>query len=247
MADNAGLRAVIILGLVIGAWLLSPQDRSGLLRPGAATVDSHRESKWRQILRPSRLLGALAAGVSAWALFDGWVSFVGGFGLAGIALMVLARLDSRKPEPDLPALRAQLPATLELLAAVVESGSSLDFAVGQVAAVVGGPTGKLLQRVTAALGVGCTSKEAWDCLRDHEVWGTVSRELARCAESGLATASVLRGTAVQARKQHGHELMRQARATGVRSSLPLVACYLPAFLLVGVVPIIGGLVGQYLS
>jgi len=36
----------------------------------------------------------------------------------------------------------------------------------------------------------------------------------------------------------------RARRVGVRSVLPLMTCFLPSFLLLGVVPIIGGVVGH---
>ena len=39
--------------------------------------------------------------------------------------------------------------------------------------------------------------------------------------------------------------VKEARKVGVRSVVPLMACFLPAFILVGVVPIVAGLLRDF--
>jgi pilus assembly protein TadC len=134
---------------------------------------------------------------------------------------------------------------LDLLASAVESGGTTMGAAGHVAGVVGGPNGQALGEVVALTSVGTSPELAWRALADHPYWSDVSKELARCAHSGTASAKVLRAAAAQERRTRTAILAVKVRQVGVNSSLPLVLCYLPAFLLLGVVPIIGGLIGQY--
>jgi hypothetical protein len=65
--------------------------------------------------------------------------------------------------------------------------------------------------------------------------------------SGASASRVLRAAAARARKNNAYARLKNARVLGVRSSLPMMACYLPAFLLLGVVPIIGGMIGKYVG
>jgi pilus assembly protein TadC len=65
--------------------------------------------------------------------------------------------------------------------------------------------------------------------------------LVRCAESGAAPAAVLRAVADDARaaaRTAGEAAARRAAAAAV---LPLGLCFLPAFVLAGVVPLVAGL------
>jgi hypothetical protein len=118
--------------------------------------------------------------------------------------------------------------------------------VADVAEVVGAPHDEPMLEVVTACHLGCSDAEAWTGLADDPLWGDVARELARSVDSGSASARILRSHAERARRNRAATLMTRARSVGVMSALPLMCCFLPAFLLVGVVPIIGGLVGSYL-
>lgn len=75
---------------------------------------------------------------------------------------------------------------------------------------------------------------------------TLGPELARAIESGMAVSQTLLTLGAQARQDAATLAEVKARRVGVRSVLPLMVCFLPAFLLLGVVPIIGGVVQQFL-
>jgi pilus assembly protein TadC len=149
-------------------------------------------------------------------------------------------------KPNIAAQR-DFPMLLELLAGLVNSGLPLRLALSEVVKIVGGASTKPLAQVLAAIEIGCDDTEAWQQISDDPIWADLAHDLARSSSSGSACAPVLLATAATARQTLASEALVAARAVGVRSSLPLVCCYLPAFLLVGVVPIIGGLVGQYLG
>jgi len=58
---------------------------------------------------------------------------------------------------------------------------------------------------------------------------------------------VLETAAADARHANRAEVEMRARSAGVRAVAPLALCYLPAYLLVGVVPIVAGFAGSVLN
>jgi len=141
----------------------------------------------------------------------------------------------------------EFPLVLNFLASVVESGAPLRFAAQAVSEVCDVGNASRLRTVLAQCDVGFSDAEAWRTLMDDPVWGDVARELARCVDTGAAVGDVLRAAAIRATKAAAAQATTKARSVGVTSTLPLVACFLPAFLLVGVVPIVGGLISGYIA
>jgi len=191
-------------------------------------------------------LGA-AAGVVAWLTagggWGGWVA-AAVVGLGTVA--VCARLESGPERRRRALLVAQLPGCLDLLAAALDAGVPLRAAVRHVAALAPEPSGDLLRGVLGHLDIGRSDAQSWQTLGDDPVWGAVARDLARCADSGAAVSEVLGVHAAEARAGRNAQREARTRAVGVRSVLPLVMCFLPAFVLVGVVPIIAATLDSFL-
>ena len=66
--------------------------------------------------------------------------------------------------------------------------------------------------------------------------------LLRSVESGASLSSALTACAEQMRQVRGSELENRARAVGVKAVAPLAGCFLPAFIVLAVVPIVASLV-----
>lgn len=156
----------------------------------------------------------------------------------------LPRLPRRAQLQRQRRLLDQLPETLELLAAALDAGAPPRVAATRVAAVAPGETAEGLLGVVERVSVGLGEAEAWAGLAEDEAWGDAAREMSRAAVTGTGAAAGLRRVAGDVRTRGRDEATRRARTVGVRAVLPLVCCYLPAFALLGVVPIIAGLVGQ---
>lgn len=134
-----------------------------------------------------------------------------------------------------------LPAVCTLLAVCLEAGLPLRNAVAAVAQGLRGPVGEVLARLDAAVGLGTPEQDAWHELgRRHPAFESLARELGHAAGSGVALAPLLRQHAREAQRTLHAAAQARARRAGVSSVMPLMVCFLPAFLLIGVVPIIAG-------
>lgn len=141
----------------------------------------------------------------------------------------------------------QMPDALDFLAVCFESGAPTPTALATVADVSPPRTQSLLRRVLAHLHVGRAPEQAWQELAAHPVWGVVAKDMVRASRSGTSLAGSLRLHADDARIQARDAAMKRARKVGVKSVVPLMACFLPAFVLIGVVPIIASLLKNFFT
>jgi pilus assembly protein TadC len=189
---------------------------------------------------------ALLAGVALWAVVGGPVGVGIGLAAVGVGPRLLGRLGD--DESDTKAVVAELPLALDLLAACLVGGATSVDAVRAVATALPGPCGARLARVGAALGVGSPAAEAWRALGEGPgPAGAAARALTRAAEGGAPVAASVVRVAEDARREAVGRAERAARRAGVLAVGPLGLCFLPAFLLLGIVPAIAGLAGSVLS
>ena len=126
---------------------------------------------------------------------------------------------------------------LELIAAMLESGSSLHRALTIVTHAVGEDHGSAARAATA-LGLGVPWDHAWATSREDRLAGELHEALDFAAASGAPSAELISARARMLRRERHRELERRAAALGVRLVVPLGACSLPAFLCLGVVPVL---------
>ena len=199
----------------------------------------------------TRVLVAAAGGLSLPMLVPAvWTVVTGP--LLGVGLWYwLGRLDGGQVTRCRQLLAEQLPEALGLLVGALSAGSPTRTAVEEVAAVCPTETRQVLESVLNHIRVGRSEEEAWAEVASDDVlapvWGRPARDLARNANSGAAIIEVLRWHATESAEVRRSDIEKQAKTVGIRSVLPLMTCFLPAFVLVGVVPIIAGLVGGYLG
>ena len=133
-------------------------------------------------------------------------------------------------------LTLDTPAALELLAAALAAGLPARRATAEVVALLEGPVAEDLGSVLAAIDLGAGDAAAWRALSQHPQLGGAAVDLARSVESGTMLVEALLHHADDARRDRRAALEVSAKAVGVRSVLPLMICFLPAFLLLGIVP-----------
>ncbi|MFZ0529063.1 MAG: type II secretion system F family protein, partial [Propionicimonas sp.] len=162
-----------------------------------------------------------------------------------VSYAVLGRLESAAALRRNFQLTAALPQVCDLLAVCLEAGLPLRRAVEAIAEAAGDPIREPLAQVAARVNLGVDEADAWaEIARQEPALASLGREVARSVGSGLALAGTVRALGFEARREARAAQELRAKRVGVRSVLPLMVCFLPAFLLLGVVPIIGGVVDR---
>lgn len=138
-------------------------------------------------------------------------------------------------------VRATLPDALDLLAACALAGMGIDQALRVVTSETSGPLGEALDEMVRALDAGMPRAAAYEVLariaQAPEVRSLV-RALRRADRYGTPVAPVLVAQAREARARRRTEADEAARSAPVKMLFPLVLCFLPAFVLLTVAPIV---------
>jgi pilus assembly protein TadC len=188
--------------------------------------------------------GAVALG-SAAARIGGWPRGLICLGVPVIAvagLLVLGWLEPRSARERREQLIMEVPQALELLAACLTAGLPARTACIAVVQAFDGPVADDLGRVLALLQLGAGEVSAWRAIRDHPQLGLAAEDMARSVESGTSMVEGLQHHAIAARETRRAALQARARAVGVRSVLPMMICFIPSFMLLGIVPAVASAV-----
>ena len=153
----------------------------------------------------------------------------------------IARLEPAGVRRERLELVRSAPLVADLLAAALVAGVPLEHAIPVVARAIGGPTGEALIGVHRRVELGEPMARAWAGLTQAPGLGGVARAVARSSRTGAPLADLLAQAAEDLRTQASAVALAEVRATGVRAVLPLGLCLLPAFALLGIAPIVGGL------
>lgn len=142
------------------------------------------------------------------------------------------------------AVQAGVPAVCDLLAVCVEAGRPPRAALPVVASAIEEPTRSVLMSAVHQLELGVDETRVWAALGEQPGYREVCRDLARTVNSGTSITQLLRAHAREARTAVLADTRARARKVSVTAVIPLMVCYLPAFMCVGIVPIFGGLLGR---
>lgn len=227
------LLSVLLLGA--GAWLLVPSPSSGRLAISG--------TRTRRLRGPD--LAAIAAGVGIAVLLGGVLGAV-----LGVIVAVAARAGLRAvpadTSDDAEELSRQAPDAVDCLAACMAAGAPLWPAITGVAQAFGEPLGPILAGCVKRRDMGASVEQVFAGLTEEPALAPVGRVLVRSSESGSALTAALLACAEQLRTDRAALLDRKARAVGVKAVGPLGLCFLPAFVVLAVVPIVGSMVMKLL-
>ncbi|WP_236652408.1 type II secretion system F family protein [Streptacidiphilus neutrinimicus] len=196
-------------------------------------------------------LASMLLGAGVAALVGGPAGWLSGVVVAALGLRFLPAPPSpaeraRRRESEL--LRSQLPLTADLLAGCMASWCPPDAAVAAVAEAMPSPMAGRLVAAAVQLSMGADPEACWERLGEAEpVLAPLGRCLARAASSGAPPAAGLARLADAERASAAREAQARVRRAGVLATAPLGLCFLPAFVLVGVVPVVTGLAGIFLG
>ena len=189
----------------------------------------------------------VAFAVAAWAVVGGWAGLVAGAVAGALAPRLLSRLADAADEKVAAELTANLPLAACLLGGCLRAGRPVADSVSAVAGAMPGELGERLAEVTAGLDMGAEPAAAWLPITRHPATERAGRTLVRALESGAPAAEAMDALADNARAAARAHAVQRARAVGVRATLPLGLCFLPAFVAVGLVPVIASVIGAMVT
>ncbi|HEX3908731.1 MAG TPA: type II secretion system F family protein [Mycobacteriales bacterium] len=204
--------------------------------PAAATDQPSPRRAATRLTRRRRIAAAIVALIAAVAVLGPVLGVVAG----GVLAVVMVRFGGGSADLEVDGGAVALVA--DLVAAALAGGTLLSEAVA--AAAEGVEDEVLRQRcraVAAALGAGASPDQAWAPWLADARLAPIARTAIRTSHSGAATADELRRTASRLRAQRRTGLQQRVRQASVWVVVPLGLCFLPAFVLVAVVPLVIGL------
>jgi Flp pilus assembly protein TadB len=195
-------------------------------------------------LRRHRAVWALLAGVGALTVVGG----AGGVVAAPVAAVGVWLVAGRAETPESrrwrEEVRRDLPAVVTLVAAALRAGAPPGEAVVVVARALPGPAADRLGPVAARLSLGVAATTVWDELAADPELGPLGRTMARASTTGAPVLVAVERLADDLARSARGEVEDRARAVGVKAAVPLGLCLLPSFVLIGIVPLVAGLLGS---
>ncbi len=230
--------AAVAAGLAVLSWWPPVAARLVMREPvGRGEGESSR-------LRRRRLAASAATGLAVGFASSsfGWWLVPFGIGATVGSYFLMGRLLSGPAARRQAQLTADLPQACDLLVVCLEAGLPLRVGAAAVAQALSGPMSEALAEVSAKVRLGIDEQRAWVEFAADAPLAKLGRELSRGTGSGVSLTARLRSLGVDARRAAAAAAEARAKKVGVSSVLPLMVCFLPAFVLVGVVPIVGGMV-----
>jgi Flp pilus assembly protein TadB len=196
--------------------------------------------------RRLRVVGAVAAGSIMWLVVGGIAGVAAAVLITPVAARLLRRVEPPSARRARQAAASELPFAADLLAAALRAGVPVEAAARTTGAGIGGAVGRDLVRVADGLRLGLEPADAWPVLRGTPGADRIVDTVVRSADSGAAVARALERLADDLRGSRAVAVEAAAARVGVLIVLPLGLCFLPAFVLAGIVPVIVAVLGGVL-
>jgi pilus assembly protein TadC len=238
--SGAPVPALALLAVALVLWCPPGASRRSRMRALVPADDRVRHPRWDGAPGPvRRWVESGVAGLAACALLGGGLlGLLAGAGVVVVSERLLRR--SRTATGDRhEAVARDLPVVCDLLAVCLAAGTPTGAALAAVAAAVPGPLGEELEEVGALYRLGAAPRQAWEgAPRGTEA---LARVLVRAGESGSTVVPALQRLAADVRSSQRGDVEAAVRRAGVWVLAPLGLCFLPAFVCLGVVPLVLGI------
>ncbi|MGW6570083.1 type II secretion system F family protein [Streptomyces sp. NPDC054975] len=235
---------VVVASLAWAAWAVADRRRERRTRKRIEALLDLRPARGRRLGSrcPSWLRTwavPLVAAAVGWALVGGLLGiFAGAAAGWGVRRWRVRRAPASGDEEE---AARQLPLAADLLAACASAGAGPGEAAEAVGRSLGGPVGERLTRTAAELRLGGEPADVWR--RFGEIPGAegLARCLERAGSSGAPAAEAVSRHAADLRADRARKAAARAQRAQVLITAPVGLCFLPAFLAVGVAPVVIGL------
>lgn len=227
--------SLLLLAAAIPLW-----EGTRLPRARLAGITGPPRHRQRSGPKAQRLALATSSGVLVTAL-AGWPQgLVIGAAAAAAAWWLARRVARERARPD----PLDLAATWDLLAACLRAGLPVPTSVTAIAADLPADAGRVLRATAELLAMGADPVEAWAPALACPHTAALARGARHTARSGTALADVVGALAAAVRDAAGDAAEARAQRAGVLIAAPLGVCFLPAFICLGIAPVVAGLADQ---
>ena len=241
---------LVLAALLLAVALLVAGGRPGRARLRELDRRPALDSGPTPVLRtPWIVVGALASGAIGWVA-AGAAAGVVAAGVAALLAGLAARTAAARPDGSdagADAGAGELAGSWELLAVCLRAGLPVVTALSAATEPVGGPIGRQLRRVAGLLALGADPATAWAGTAEVPALGAFARAAGRAAGTGAALAHVAAAEAERLRAELLDSAQARAQRAAVHITGPLGLCFLPAFLVLGVAPVVIGLAQQAMA
>ncbi|ANY06449.1 type II secretion system F family protein [Pseudonocardia sp. HH130630-07] len=217
----------------------------GCTRPASGRLRLvHRAAPGRPAERSRTAVPALlvpAGAALGWVVAGPAGAVVGGLAGGGAAVLLARHGSGRR---DALVEDADLAAAWDLLATCLATGLTVPDAVAAAAQRLPGAPGAALRRVAGLLVLGAPAEDAWSAAAATPALAVFARAAARSAGTGAALGRSAAAESVRLRAGLTDRAEERAQRAAVRITAPLGLCFLPAFLVLGIVPVVIGLAGE---
>jgi Flp pilus assembly protein TadB len=230
---------VSVVGAVLAGvtvLLLLPR-RPDIRNDPAPRSEPHQE---RALLLQLRPLLCLAGACGGWAMIGGPIGLVVGLGCGVAVWVVLGRTEDPAVVRRREELVADLPTGVDLLAACLDAGAAPESALVSVSQALGGPVGEEFLGIHHRLEVGVDPLQVWRTVAAHPQLGDLGRAVGRAHQTGAPVGEAVHRLAEELRERARADVEERARSIEVKAAAPLGLCLLPAFVVLGVVPMVAG-------
>lgn len=230
----------VALVLLAAAILLS--SRAGVASIRLARLSNRPTTRlWSRVTGrrpPHRLLAAAAGALTT--VVVGWpVGPVAGLAVA-VAIWWFLRRARQPPKAD----PMTVAATWDLLAACLRAGLPVPTAIAAVAGELPPAAAQALRSSADLLSLGASPHTAWSPAINCPDTAALARGARRTAQSGTALADLVTDLAATVRANAADLAEATAQRAGVLITVPLGVCFLPAFVCLGIAPVVAGLASQ---
>jgi Flp pilus assembly protein TadB len=223
---------LLAAALLVVPWSGQGAARLSRLSPSGVR-DPARGSRW-----PLASVCAGASAVLALTFVGGPTGWVVAVPVGALGWWTAQRLlaGALPPPPD----PLELAGGWDLLAACLHSGLPVPVAIRAVADYLPGQSGLQLRTIADRLALGADPDTAWDTPESAAVH-KLAVAARRSAHSGAGLAEVATRVAAEVRAHSIDEAAARGQRAGVLITGPLGLCFLPAFVALGIVPVVVGL------
>lgn len=186
------------------------------------------------------LLAAVVVGLAVTRFVDGPGGWLAGVVVAGGLLRWFKTLEGAAERLRQEQMARDLPFVVDLLVACLQAGRAVSDALDAVADAWTGPLSRELRTASAQLALGSDPVAVWRTWANEPALEPLARAFARAARSGASVTASLEHAATDLRQRRRWAGQARARSVGVHTAAPLGLCFMPAFIVLGVVPTVIG-------